>query len=81
MLRTRKLHTQEDEYSAGCIFIDITVEDEFTSSTGSHKGLDGLKGQNETLIFLGPCTGGCEWAQFNASRGELTIAKIKNHRR
>jgi hypothetical protein len=50
--------------SAGCIFIDITVEDEFTSSTGIQRGLDGLKGPDGTLMFTGPCTGVYQWAHF-----------------
>ena len=66
--------------SAGCIFIDITVEDEFTSSAGTQKGLDGLKGPDDTLIFTGPCTGGCKWAQFNDSRGETTVAQFNDSR-
>ena len=34
---------RKTEYSAGCISVNITVEDDFTLSTGIQTGLDGLR--------------------------------------
>ena len=63
-----------------CDFIDITIDDDFTSPKGRKLAIDGLRGPNDTIFFTGPCTGGSKWTQFNAARGGKTLAKIERRR-
>ncbi len=63
-----------------CHFIDITIDDDFTTPKGRKMAIDGLRGPSDTIFFTGPCTGGSKWTQYNAKRGGKTLAKIERRR-
>ena len=77
--RNNHLHNSS-KFNKNCKFIDITIDEDFTSLKGRKCAIDGLRGPSDTIFFTGPCTGGSKWCNFNAARGPATRAKIERRR-
>jgi hypothetical protein len=74
---------QHTSFSAGCLVIRITIDDDFTSQPGIQKVLVALQQYAALPILVWvsiPCTGGTQWTYYNwAKGGPKTRALISGH--
>ena len=56
------------EHTLRCRFVNITVDEDFTTSDGIQLAIEGLKGPRDALWFAPPCTGESSWQRLNIVR-------------
>ena len=74
-----KLH-QPNSNNDNCRMINITIEDDFTTSHGIGKATEAITGAADALWGSLPCVGASAIQQLNiAIRGDVARAKIEGH--
>ena len=68
------------QHTLGCRFVNITVDEDFTTSEGIQLAIDGLKGPRDALWFAPPCTGESSWQRLNIVRHPHLIPKLEADR-
>jgi hypothetical protein len=72
---------QPTKESSGCHVVRLTEDDDMTTRSGMAKAKAALRTAGPDVMLWGslPCTGGCTWQRYNATRGAQTEAKIRAH--
>ena len=68
------------EHTHGCRFVNITVDEDFTTSDGVQLAIDGLRGPRDALWFAPPCTGESSWQRLNIVRHPHLLPKLEADR-